>query len=107
MDKIIRELHKAYDIFNERKFNGEGVRDGLLKFDFAIFEDKEQNKLKCLIEYDGEFHYKKYYVEQNFEIQQIHDQRKDNYCKEHNIKLIRIPYWEQENLLHILKEKLK
>ncbi|WP_053071448.1 SprT-like domain-containing protein [Clostridium haemolyticum] len=23
MDKIIRELHKAYDIFNERKFNGQ------------------------------------------------------------------------------------
>ncbi|MCD3216889.1 hypothetical protein G8S55_06425 [Clostridium botulinum C] len=109
-EKKIRNWLKQNNISFDSQYTFDdlkGVRDGLLKFDFAIFEDKEQNKLKCLIEYDGEFHYKKYYVEQNFEIQQIHDQRKDNYCKEHNIKLIRIPYWEQENLLHILKEKLK
>lgn len=84
-----------------------GVGGNVLRFDFAIFEDEDKSKLKYLIEYDGEFHFKKYYEEQNFETQQIHDKRKNDYCKENNITLIRIPYWEKENLIHILDDITK
>lgn len=78
-----------------------------LRFDFAIFKDEEKIKLECLIEFDGEFHYKKIY-ENNYyyETLQYHDQLKNQYCNNKNIKLIRIPYWEFDNLEEILKEKI-
>lgn len=34
------------------------------------------------------------------------DKLKNEFCKAHNIKLIRIPYWEYENIETILKEQL-
>lgn len=61
---------------------------------------------KIWIEYDGEFHYKKYYEEQNYETLKEHDRRKDEYAKEHGWKMIRIPYWEFDNIEEILKNEL-
>lgn len=60
-----------------------------LKFDFAIFDDKQE--LQCLIEYQGIQHYDssmKYYDE----AAQERDNQKREYCKRNNIKLIEIPY---------------
>lgn len=71
-----------------------------LKPDFII-----ENK-KIWIEYDGEFHYKKVYEEQNFTEIQIHDKTKDEYAKKNNWKLIRIPYWDFDNIEEILREVL-
>lgn len=108
-EQKIKNYLDKYLIIYDREFIFEDLksdRDNPLRFDFAIFEDKYKNKLKYLIEYDGEFHYKKYYDEQNFEIQQKHDKRKTNYAKEHNIKLIRIPYWDFNNIEKIL-DKLR
>ena len=75
-------------------------------FDFAIFND---NKLSHLIEYDGEQHF--YYQEngswntkENYEKGQIRDTIKNNYCIEHNIPLIRIPY---THFNHIILEDLQ
>jgi len=93
------------------KFNRErvfsdliGVGGGLLRFDFAILDDS--NKEACLIEYDGEFHFKKFYEEQNFEELQEHDRRKNQYCKDDNIPLIRIPYWQFDRIEEILNKWL-
>lgn len=72
-----------------------------LRFDFAIFEN---DTLTQLIEYDGEFHYNEEYS--NYETLKMHDNRKDQYCKENNIPLIRIPYWEFDNIYKILDEKI-
>ena len=72
-----------------------------LRFDFAIFYS---GKLHCLIEYDGEFHYKKFYEEQNLERRQKYDKIKNEYCIKNNIPLIRIPYWEKENISEILTD---
>ena len=74
-----------------------------LRFDFAIFED---SKLLTLIEYDGEFHYRKMYEEHDFEGQKLRDYQKNEYCKFHNINLIRIPYWEFENVDKILEKEI-
>lgn len=65
-----------------------------LKFDFAIFEE---NKLKCLIEYQGEQHYRK---ESRFydEEAQERDSLKRKYCFENNINLIEIPYTDYNKL---------
>lgn len=65
------------------------------------------------IEYDGEGHYKAVNwngtenAQQNLERTQKHDKMKDKYCADHNIPLIRIPYWEQENIEDFLVDKLK
>lgn len=55
-----------------------------------------------LIEYDGELHYKDVFG--NLERQKENDDIKNKYCKENNITLIRIPYWEniEDSILKII-----
>lgn len=62
---------------------------------------------KIWIEYDGEFHFEKYYEEQNFEEMNINDELKNKYAKENGWKLIRIPYWDFDNIEEILNKELK
>ena len=76
-----------------------GIGGGALRYDFAIFGEK--NNLVCLIEYDGEQHFKSVEVfggNEEFEKRKKHDEIKNNYCKEHNIPLLRIPYTEYLNI---------
>ena len=40
-------------------------------------------------------------------IQKQRDEIKNKYCKENNIPLIRIPYWEKDNMEYFLFEKMK
>ena len=79
-----------------------------MPFDFAIFE--KNLDLKCLIEHDGEQHYK---ICKNFKMSskdlseiQRRDKIKTDYCLKNNIKLIRIPYWEKNNIEKILSKEL-
>ena len=70
----------------------------LSPFDFAIFKD---NKLLGLIEYDGQQHFEAVELwggEEQLKIQQERDERKNKWCEENNIHLIRIPYTEYDNL---------
>lgn len=71
-----------------------------LKFDFGILDKNE--KLQMLIEYDGDFHFRKVYKTQKFELQQKYDKMKNQYCKNHNIKLIRISYLNFDNIEEII-----
>lgn len=73
-----------------------------LPFDFYLPE------LNICIEYDGEYHYQilRNLTNSSFEKRLKCDEIKNNYCKEHNIKLIRIPYWKFNNIENILKETL-
>lgn len=80
-----------------------------LPFDFAVFSDKSQEKPEFLIEYDGIQHFEPvdfFGGQEQFEKQQLHDRIKDDYCKQNGIELIRIPYWEQDNIEEILAERL-
>lgn len=65
-----------------------------LFFDFAILD--EHNRLSYLIEYDGEQHFltrsQGYFSEKSIEKIHLSDRKKNEYCLEHNIPLIRIPY---------------
>lgn len=78
-----------------------GLGGNSLRFDFYL------DDIDALIEYDGEFHYKKYFEEQNFDEIQIHDKRKDQYCIDNNIPLLRIPYWDFDNIEIIIEKYLK
>lgn len=74
-----------------------------LRFDFAILNSK--GKVEMLIEYDGMQHYKpsSYFGgQEEFERVKLRDRAKDDYCKEHDIPLLRIPYTEYENINEIL-----
>ena len=64
-----------------------------LRFDFALFA--ENGMLKGLIEYQGKQHYCSI-KSLNFGKQQreVTDNQKRIYCKQHNIPLIEIPYYE-------------
>ena len=67
-------------------------------FDFAIFNN---GVLLGLIEYDGEQHFESidfFGGEEKLKLQQERDERKNKWCKENNIRLIRIPYTEYNNL---------
>jgi len=76
-----------------------------LPFDFYLPE------LNYCIEADGIYHYKivKHTKETHLENQQIRDEIKNKYCKDNNIQLLRIPYWEfrNGNYINILNNFLK
>lgn len=82
-----------------------GIGGGLLRFDFAVFY--KTGKLKFLIEYDGVFHYRDVFEDGSLKLQQVHDELKNQYCKDNNIPLLRIPYWEFDNIKDILNENLR
>ena len=67
-------------------------------FDFAIFDN---GKIIKLIEYDGEQHFIPIEVwggEEQLKIQQQRDEKKNQWCKEHNIPLLRIPYTDYDKI---------
>lgn len=63
-----------------------------LPFDFYLPE------YNILIEYDGEQHFQAAFGqgEEKLKLQQEYDEIKTNWCKDNNIKLIRIPYYKKE-----------
>lgn len=70
-----------------------------LPFDFAIFNNN--NQLLALIEYQGDIHFKVtggWNTEAELQARQSRDEAKRQYCKEHNIKLIEIPYTDYDIL---------
>ncbi len=97
--KIISILKENNINFSkEYKFKDLSDKD-YLKFDFAIFDDN--NKLKCLIEYQGIQHFKTstgWSNEEHLLLTQKHDEIKRKYCKENNIKLIEIPYTDYNKI---------
>lgn len=74
-------------------------------FDFAI-SNKYTGTLLYLIEYDGIQHFTSAHEwkEGGFETTHSNDTLKNQYCFEHNIPLIRIPYDADYNLLDLKLE---
>lgn len=70
-----------------------------LRFDFVIFDD--DGKIDFIIEYQGKQHYEpssKFGGKKGFYQQQYNDNKKRRFCNFHDLKLIEIPYTE-ENLI--------
>lgn len=104
-EEVISDYLKSNNIkFKEQYKIQECKNKRPLPFDFAIFED---DKLKCLIEYDGSQHYQAKFGVGKDEYLKIkyNDTIKNNYCKENNIILIRIKYVRSENP-NIFKSKV-
>lgn len=71
------------------------INEAYYRFDCAIYDNK--NQLIRLIEFDGEQHFlqSQFY---DYETTHRNDLLKNQYCKENNIPLVRIPYWERDNI---------
>lgn len=109
-EKEVENILNKYNInfmpqykFNDCKFKRE------LPFDFYLLE------YNCCIEYDGEQHYEpidfggkgEEYANKKFQDQIKKDNIKTKYCRDNNIKLIRIAYWDFDNIEKIIVNKLK
>lgn len=94
---------KGFDFDREVKFDGlVGINGGSLRFDFCVNLEDE----KILIEFDGEQHFKPKFGDYEFQRTVNNDKIKDSFCKEKDIRLVRIPYTEIEKIEDILKEEL-
>lgn len=68
------------------------------RFDFAIFE-KDHEMPSLLIQYDGIQHFQEWNLgNDTLAERQQKDEQKNQWAKKNNILLIRIPYWELDNL---------
>ncbi|KAA0965829.1 DUF2726 domain-containing protein [Sporosarcina sp. ANT_H38] len=81
-----------------------------LPFDFAVFENDE---LKMLIEADGQQHFEPFrYIkdlkkrEESFRLTRKRDSIKNEYCKKNSIPLLRIPYFDIDNVNEILSNAM-
>lgn len=90
--KYIRDKIYFKDLLNE---NG-----NIMRYDFILLENNQPYRL---IEFDGEQHFhiiNKGFMsgEEHFNRQQSSDNIKNQYAFSHNIPLVRIPYWERDNI---------
>lgn len=110
ISSILRNLHVNFvPQYTENRF--EMSTTYLPYFDFAIFNN--ENKLLCLIEYNGEQHYKYYNNpkswnnKENFLKTQRRDSEKKKICEKYQIKLYIISYKEFDNLEKIIYNIIK
>lgn len=96
-EKNIEDILRKNNIIFQKEISFsdlKGINNGFCRFDFGIYKN---NALIRLIEFDGELHYT------NIEIWNSNSVKENNiiknqYAKEHNIPLIRIPYWERNSI---------
>lgn len=93
-EEKIEQLLLKFQIPFESEYTFDDCRNPktgyLYRFDFAI---KQNNHIIFLVEYDGEQHFiDKPFYKNSLEERQFNDIFKNQYAKEHNIPLKRIPY---------------
>lgn len=106
-EKRIKEFLDEMSIDYLREYVIDECRHKLpLPFDFAVFN---KERLILLIEYDGDQHFipKDFWGgKKGLEETKKRDSIKDNYCEENEIKLLRIPYTDFDNVEKILNKEL-
>ena len=97
--KLLKENNISYATEYKIKDLYDKDRDHPFRFDIAIYKD---DILIRFIEYDGIQHYKQTWGvwkgNISLETQQERDHLKNKYALSHNIPLVRIPYWERDNI---------
>lgn len=104
IDKLLDSKEIYHKTEHTVYIDGHGYR-----FDFYLPE------YNLFIEYDGEHHFKPVNfggmsdedAEYNFILTQKRDKIKNKYCKDNNIHLLRIPYWENKNIETIISNHLQ
>lgn len=107
-EKEIEKLLDKHNIDYRTQYWFQDCRIQLpLPFDFAVFSNE---KLICLFEYQGIQHYEPVdfagkgfnWAKKQFKRNQKSDDIKRTYCKDNNIPLLEIPYWEYKNMETII-----
>jgi len=99
MEVLIHNILTDYDVPFEEEYEFDDLIASSgrhLRFDFACFRD--DGELDFLIEAQGRQHYNavgKFGGSRGVKKQKYNDQKKIEYCKKHNIKLVIIPHWEE------------
>lgn len=104
IEKYLKNKNITY--FRQYKFDNCKNKFSL-PFDFAIFNN---DKMYLLIEYDGEQHFRpitfrgmsKEQAYKNYLLTLKRDNIKNDFCQNNNISLLRIPYWDFNNVELIL-----
>lgn len=94
IENILKSLN--IDFISQKRFE-DCKNKKPLPFDFYL------PKLNICIEYDGLQHYHSVEFwggEERFKDRQINDQIKNQYCKDHDIQLIRIPYTQKKDEIY-------
>lgn len=106
-EKTISDILNSLGIkYTAQKRFPECKHKNTLPFDFYIHNKKS----KLLIEFDGRQHFEsiEYFGgEDVLKETQLRDKIKNDFAKEKDIPLLRIPYTEQDNIESILTNKLK
>lgn len=101
-EKKIAQILLENDISFKTQFTFSDLKSSsgrVLRFDFALIDKNEAPKI--LIEYQGIQHYiaiERFGGEETFIKQKERDQLKRQYCEEHNLLLIEIPYKDFNNI---------
>ena len=97
-EKYIEEILKSNSILFKSQYSDPSLNKK--RFDFAIKDEK--NNIIRLIEFDGKQHYSDisgiWNSQETLEDIQSRDFQKNKWAQEHNIPLVRIPYWERDNI---------
>lgn len=110
MEQEIGKILTKHSIIYKPQFSFADCKDQrALPFDFYLPE------YNLLIEYDGQQHYRPVNfggisdekAMKNFKTTQLHDSIKTLYCKMKGIELLRIPYWESDNIEQIILDNIK
>jgi hypothetical protein len=98
-ERIIENYLKELNVDYEKQKRFEDCRYCYsLPFDFAIYNNDKT--LRCLIEFDGQQHFKSvdfFGGDDGFEKIKIRDDIKNQYCKDNNIPLLRLNYLYTDN----------
>lgn len=96
-EKHIEEILKSNNIDFKAQYTTKELKKK--RFDFAILKD---NNVIRLIEFDGQQHYTDssgiWNSNETLKDIQQRDKEKNQYALSHNIPLVRIPYWERDNI---------
>lgn len=103
--KVKRFLDKNKVLYESQKKFSECKNLNPLPFDFYLPE------FDVCIEYDGEQHFEPRFTKSkkslsNFEKTKNNDSIKDDFCIDNNIGLLRIPYYDKDNIEIILEQEI-
>lgn len=105
----VRDFLKKNKINFEEQKSFEGLKYlSTLFYDFAVYDSKEN--LECLIEFDGEQHFRsveKWGGEEKLAETILRDEIKNNYASTNGINLLRISYKDINKIEEILECKFK
>ena len=108
-EKVIRSFLKNHNICFEEQVRFNSCKDKrTLPFDFVL------EKIKTIIEYNGELHYKRFFFNSygrkkrfnDLKTTKRHDAIKTRWAKDNGYRLLRIPYTEFNNIEAILTREL-